>query len=267
MDTLSHSPGRVTIHHSGGIARIEIDNPSRFNAMSMAMWHQLLTFVREADAHPDTRVIVLAGTGERAFVSGADISEFGQQRRDPEQVLRYEHAVADAQAALSNSPHPVIAEIQGVCMGGGLGMALSCDLRYCNRSARFRMPAARLGLGYTLAGVTRMTDMIGAARTADLFLTARTFDGTEAARAGVVHEVFDDDIFADTVLARIQKVAGNAPLTLRAAKLALRHIAGDPDAPSAEVVNDAVSACFTSDDYQEGQAAFKAKRPAVFTGR
>ncbi|MYZ43976.1 enoyl-CoA hydratase [Schauerella aestuarii] len=267
MDTLSHPPGRVTFSHADGVARIEIDNPSRFNAMSLTMWQQLLDFVRQADAHPDTRAIVLAGAGERAFVSGADISEFGQQRRDPEQVLRYEHAVADAQAALSNSPHPVIAEIQGVCMGGGLGMALSCDLRYCNRSARFRMPAARLGLGYTLAGVARMTEMIGAARTADLFLTARTFDGAEAARVGVAHEVFDDADFAATVQARIRKVAANAPLTIRAAKLALRHLTNEPDAPSAAQVTDAVRACFASDDYQEGQAAFKAKRPAVFTGR
>lgn len=262
----SPAPGRLDVALEGNVVRVRIVNPARYNAMSLAMWEELARVLREAGNRNDARAIVLAGDGDRAFVSGADISEFGAQRKDPAQIARYDAAVAGAMRALSACPLPVIAAIRGICMGGGMALALACDLRYCSQGSRFRMPAGRLGLGYAMEGLKRMRDMLGAARTADLFMTARTLDGIEAARIGLVHEVYAEEEFDQAVARRIGEVAGNAPLTLRAAKMALRHLAGEPSAPTAEAVDEAVRACFLSQDYQEGQLAFREKRPPVFTG-
>lgn len=260
-----HPPGRIQADKQAGVLRVRISNPARFNAMSLAMWEALYATVAGAQGDADLRVIVLQGEGEGAFVSGADISEFAEQRNDPSQVARYDRAVNAAQQALADSRIPTIAVIRGICMGGGLGLALACDLRYCNAGARFRMPAARLGLGYALDGVKRMSDMLGAARAMDLFLTARTFDGAEAGRIGLAHEVFDDEAFEAEAASRVAAVAANAPLTLRAARLALHHLLDGQ--PSAREVDQAVQECFGSADYREGQAAFREKRPPVFQGR
>lgn len=267
MSTDTHPPGRLAIDDADGLLRVRIVNPARYNAMSLSMWEALGQAVRDAQGRDDLRAIVLEGEGERAFVSGADISEFASQRKDPAQIARYDRAVTQAQQALSESAVPTIALVRGICMGGGMGLALACDLRYCNESARFRMPAARLGLGYALDGVKRMCDMLGGARAADLFLTARTFGGAEAGRIGLAHEVFADADFTQAAAERVAAVAGNAPLTLRAARLALRHLLGGAHAPSADSVDQAVRTCFDSEDYQEGQAAFREKRPPVFKGR
>ena len=257
--------GHLRVDAQDGVITIRVCNPARFNAMSLPMWEHIAEVVAEAEDDEHARAIVLTGEGDRAFVSGSDISQFGALRNDPEQVARYDRAVAAAQHALSASRHPVIAVIRGICMGGGMGLALACDLRYCAEDARFRMPAARLGLGYGHEGMRRMREVLGSARVSDLFLTARTFDGREAGRIGLVHEVFAPEMFEQAVAERIAAVAGNAPLTVRAAKLALRHLAGD--APAAEEVDAAVQACFNSEDYQEGQRAFREKRPPVFRGQ
>ncbi|MGE8686574.1 MAG: enoyl-CoA hydratase [Achromobacter sp.] len=260
------APGRLDVVFDGGIARIRIVNPARYNAMSLAMWEDLASAVQAAGAREGARALVLEGDGDRAFVSGADISEFGAQRKDPGQIARYDAAVAGAMQALSACPLPVIAAVRGICMGGGMALALACDLRYCTLGSRFRMPAGRLGLGYSMEGLKRMRDVLGTARTADLFMTARIVDGAEAARIGLVQEAYADEEFSQSVARRIEEVAGNAPLTLRAAKMALRHLAADPSAPAAQEVDAAVRACFFSRDYQEGQLAFREKRPPAFTG-
>lgn len=260
------APGRLDVVLDGSVARIRFINPARYNAMSLSMWESLARAVQDAGNQKDVRAIVLEGDGDRAFVSGADISEFGSQRKDPAQVARYDDAVASAMHALSACPLPVIAVIRGICMGGGMALALASDLRYCTLGSRFRMPAGRLGLGYSMDGLKRMRDMLGASRTADLFMTARTLDGQEAARIGLVQEAYAEADFDQAVARRIGEVAGNAPLTLRAAKMALRHLADEPEAPTQDAVDQAVRACFFSQDYQEGQLAFREKRLPVFTG-
>ena len=256
---------RVDLQISDGIAWLRMNNPDRYNAMSLSMWRELASHVRTAEQDQNVRVIAVAGEGDRAFVSGADISEFATLRDSNEQVDAYENAVNDAQNALTSSEKPSIALIRGVCMGGGIGIALSCDLRISASNARFRMPAARLGLGYDLAGMRRAVQVMGYANAVDIFFSARTFDGMEAQRLGLVNRCFQVEHFdlqADAVLADI---VTNAPLTLRAAKLALRHILCATDASPATVER-AIDDCFRSNDYREGQKAFSEKRKPVFKG-
>lgn len=265
-EAASEGAGRIRSRTADGVCRIVIDHPRRRNAMSFSMWGALADAVEAANASPDARVLVLSGAGEAAFVSGADISEFGAARSSPEAVARYEIDVTRAQVALMSSPRPTLAAIRGVCMGGGMTLALACDLRYAAADARFRMPAGRLGVGYERGGLKRFADMLGPARTADLFLTARIFDGREAARIGFVQEVFEAADFADAVEERIAQIAANAPLTLSAVKATLRHLTGEAGAPDAAAVDAAVQACFDSADYAEGRAAFAARRPPRFSG-
>ncbi len=260
------APGQVLLSIEAGVARLVLSNPARYNAMSLGMWHELARLTREADADPAVRVLLLQGDGDKAFVSGADISEFATLRDSPEQVARYADAVREAQQGLSACSKPVVALIRGVCMGGGLGLALACDLRYCADDARFRMPAARLSLGYDLDGTRRMVDILGAARASELFFTARTFDGREAARIGFVHQSYPANELAAAVGEFTTAIAANAPLTLRSAKLSVRHLLGDP-AVDADAVGAAVADCFDSQDYREGQQAFREKRAPRFTGR
>lgn len=261
------APGTVTLDISQGIARLTIHNPARYNAMSLAMWQRLAALTRQADRDPGVRLLVLEGSGDKAFVSGADISEFGAVRNSPDAVARYGAAVSAAQQGLTACSKPVVAAIRGICMGGGIGLALACDLRYCTDDARFRMPAARLGLGYDVAGIRRAVDVLGLAHATEIFFSAKDFDGAEAQRIGMVQSCIPGPAFSSAVQEIATRIAGNAPLTLRAAKLAFRHVIDDPLARDAATVEQAIQACFDSADYQEGQQAFQEKRPPRFTGR
>lgn len=263
---LAAPQGHAYMEKKAGVARIYLSNLNRYNAMSLSMWRQLTRLTLDAQHDANVRVLLLMGAGDKAFVSGADISEFEHLRDTPEQVAQYGTAVHDAQHTLATCSKPVIAGIQGVCMGGGIGLALACDLRYCADNTRFRMPAARLGLGYDVEGIRRSVDVIGAARTADLFFTARKFDGREAERIGMVHQSFKPEELATALEAIVTEIALNAPLTLNAAKLALRHVLNDPEVQDLGAINKAINDCFISNDYKEGQQAFREKRQPKFNG-
>lgn len=255
----------VLLSFDGHVATVTLRNEGRYNAMSMAMWQQLGATLAELNANTDVRAVVLRGDGDKAFVSGADISEFGEKRNDPASVAAYDTAVATAQAALANLRCPVIAAISGICYGGGLGLVLACDLRYASATAKFRMPAARLGLGYAYGGIQRMAAVIGVARASELFFTAHVYTADDALRIGLVGAV-PDDVFAFAA-ETAAGIASNAPLTIRAAKQAFNALlaGGQPDDVAA--VDLAVKACFKSEDYAEGRAAFAEKRTPLFKGR
>ena len=257
----------VRLQIDDAVARVTLSNPTRHNAMTMAMWTELANAFDAIADDAGVRVVVLAGDGDKAFVSGADISEFETQRNSAAQVLAYEVEGDRARDAMLACSRPVIAAIRGVCVGGGLGLAGACDLRYATRSSRFRMPAARLGVGYGLEGTKRFVDVLGAARTAELFYTARMFDGVEAERIGFVHKTFADDDFDIAIEEIIATIANNAPLPIRAAKMAIREAQKDAGERDEQVVADAVKACFDSEDYKEGRRAFMEKRTPKFEGR
>lgn len=258
--------GSVRVERAGVIAHVVLSNPARFNAMSLAMWRTLAEELERLDADRDVYVIALRGDGNHAFVAGADISEFETQRADPRGVASYDEAVARAQTTLANTSKPTIACIRGVCMGGGIGLALSCDLRIATRDSRLRMPAARLGLGYGFTNMQRVVAQIGAAAATELFYLARTFDGDEAQRLGLVHRSFAAEDYDAEVARYLDDIAGNAPLTLRAAKLAIHHAQLDPEQRDIAAVERAILACFNSADYREGRQAFAEKRAPRFRG-
>ena len=257
--------GTVRFSVDAHIATVVLANEGRFNAMSLSMWRQLAQVLEQLRADDAVRVLVLRGEGERAFVSGADISEFGAQRSSPDGVVAYDAAVDQAQTGLAEFPRPVIAAISGICYGGGMGLALGCDLRYAAPTARFRMPAARLGLGYALNGMQRMVDVLGAPNASELFYTARVCDAQEALRIGLVNAV-PQDCFAHAAQVAAQ-IATNAPLTIAAAKLAIQTVLSGRQEARAAAVAQAVRTCFESRDYVEGRQAFAEKRPPEFTGR
>lgn len=260
--------GRLTFkRESEAIAEVRIDNAAKFNAMTLGMWQELAATVASLRADPAVRVLLLRGEGERAFVSGADISEFETTRSAETGSAAYDEAVSAAQSALMACPFPVVAAIHGICMGGGLGLAVACDLRYCTRDARFRMPAARLGLGYGFDGIARMVRVLGEARVAELFYTARTFDGTEAQRIGLVHSAHEDSAALDAhVQACVQQIAGNAPLTVRLAKRAITLAQPQLSSDALAEITQGRQQCLQSDDYREGRRAFAEKRAPVFKG-
>lgn len=254
----------VLLSMDAHVATITFCNERRFNAMSLSMWLKLGDLLESLNQDKNVRALVLRGQGERAFVSGADISEFGEQRNDPASVANYDRAVSRAQGALAQFASPVIAAISGICYGGGLGLVLACDLRYASESAKFRMPAARLGLGYAYAGVKRMMAILGPAKASEVFYTAKVFEAQEAFALGLLNGV-EQDVFAKAHETAML-IAENAPLTVKAAKMAFNAALNGSQPEEVQRVDEAVKACFKSQDYSEGRAAFAEKRSPVFKG-
>ncbi len=262
----SDSVGVLRHDKQGHVGVVTFDNPTKFNAVNYDMWCALPRVMAEFAADPDIRVVMLTGAGLKAFVSGADISQF-KDRREGNAAEAYNQATAAGYAAVLNCPKPTVAKIRGICMGGGLGLALNCDIRICSDDARFRMPAARLGLGYAFEGIQRFVDVLGMANTADLFFSARIFGGADALQMGLVKQVIGVQNFDAEVDAYVQMIGENAPLTLAAAKRCLLEISKNPDQRDLALARSLVQACFASRDYQEGREAFAQKRTPQFQGR
>lgn len=256
----------LIIKKEGAIGWIIFSNMAKFNAMSFDMWQGLPKAFDDFEADPQVNVIVLAGDGEKAFVSGADISQFEKQRGTADAQAVYNAAVELAYTAPSRCAKPVIAKIRGICMGGGMGIAAACDIRIAASDAVFRMPAARMGLGYNYVGMERFVNLMGPANAADIFFSARKFDAPEAMRMGYVNRVVDVAQFDAEVLAYAQLIGENAPLTIKAAKRTIREIRTDSDKRDVDVVQKMVDVCFASADYKEGRTAFMEKRTPQFKG-
>jgi enoyl-CoA hydratase/carnithine racemase len=212
------------------------------------------------------RVMVVSGAGGKAFASGADISEFKDERQEAAAVAHYQATTRQAFAAIQEMAMPTIAMIRGYCIGGGTAAAVCCDIRICTENAKFGIPAARLGLGYGLDRAQSLVDLIGPAHAKEMFFTGRQFDAREAEKIGLVNRVVADDALESTVEAMAKTIAGNAPLTVRCAKVVVGEALKDAAQRDVAAAERAVAACFASADYKEGQAAFMAKRKPRFIG-
>jgi enoyl-CoA hydratase len=260
------STERMIAEKDGAIGRMTFNNPARHNAVSMDMWQAVPEILSEFERDPNIRVVVLAGAGGKAFVSGADISEFGEKRSSPEQVAAYNAISGEANEAIIRCTKPTIATIEGYCIGGGLGVALCCDLRLAADNSRFGVPAAKLGLGYAYGGIKRLADVVGPSFAKEIFYTARQFDASEALQMGLINRVRPAAEIRNYVDDYARVIGGNAPLTIAAVKLAVNEACKDPDKRDLHTAQRAVDACFSSKDYVEGRNAFMEKRKPVFRG-
>ena len=255
--------GSIQVNQEQHICVVTIDDAARYNAMSLSMWIDLKQAFDTIEGDAQVRAVILRGAGEKAFVSGANISEFETQRNSEASVAHYNQSVAQAQEAITRCKVPVIAAISGICYGGGLGLALSCDLRYASPASKFRMPAARLGLGYGYKGMKSIVQNLGPTAAAEAFYTAKVYGALEAAHMGIVNAVHDN-VFEHCAEIALQ-ISQNAPLTVQAAKQAMLCIA-DGDTSQISRIDQAVDTCFKSSDYAEGRKAFAEKRLPKFTG-
>ena len=261
------SEGQIRVSFDGAICRIVLDQPSKMNAMNFDMWSALPGAVQRAAAEPGIRVITVEGAGDKAFCAGADISQFGDKRTGQDATRAYDQAVAAGMNALFNAAKPTVAIIRGICFGGGLMLVLACDLRLARGDSRFRLPAARLGLGYGASHVQLMVQRLGITAAADILLTARILDAQDAARVSIASAIWPPETFALESAAYVEKIAANAPLTLAAIKRGLIELSRPESERNLAAVNTLVEQCFASADYREGQTAFREKRDPVFTGR
>lgn len=265
--TQSHASGRILVSRDGPLARITFNKPERRNAMSLDMWEGLHAALTELACEDATRVVILNGAGGKAFVSGADISEFEAQRSTSEGVTRYNQISEAAEAALYHFPKPTIAEISGFCVGGGMGIAVACDFRICTEDARLGITAGRLGLGYGMSGVENLVALAGPSIAARVLYSAELFTASQALSMGLVSEVAASQNLTSAVNDLAHRIAQNAPLTVKAAKAAIRAIGATKGAPSPQDVETLVAACYASEDYAEGRSAFAEKRKPRFKGR
>ena len=251
----------------GPIGWITFNNPARRNAVSMAMWEGLLEIVRDFERDAAIRVIVLKGAGDKAFVSGADISEFEEKRSSPELVRIYGEASEKATEALRHASKPTIAMIRGYCIGGGVSVALSCDMRIAGEGAKFGVPAAKLGLGYEYRGVRKLVDVVGPALAKEIFFTARQFTAAEALTMGLINRMVADDALEKYVQDYAATIAANAPLTVSSIKTIVDEVVKDESERDLALCQQVVDRCFNSEDYVEGRKAFMEKRKPAFKGR
>ncbi|MSR15310.1 MAG: enoyl-CoA hydratase [Gammaproteobacteria bacterium] len=256
--------GTLKVEYDGPIGYVVLDNPARRNAISAAMWRALPALIVKLNNDPIIRCIVLRGAGEIAFAAGADISEFEQNRASDDSVQAYEAATRAAHRALEASSKPVIAQIQGFCLGGGLALALSCDLRYCADDSQFAIPAARLGIGYGIHGHRRLVATVGHANAREIMFSARRYDAPAALALGLVNRVLPVADLPGYVGTLAHELAANAPLTQAASKAAINALIEQAgDFADCEAL---IAQCMHSADYREGRTAFMAKRKPRFSG-
>ena len=258
---------KMLARRDGAIGHMIFNQPEKRNAVSLAMWQRAVEILDEFAADPAIRVVVLSGAGGKAFVSGADISEFEDKRGTAEAQQHYNAQTGEVYDRIEAFAKPTVAMIDGFCIGGGLNLACVCDIRICSDKSQFGMPAARLALGYPFAAIRRLAAIVGIADARDLMFTARRIDAAHAQRIGLVQQVVPEAELAGALAEYAGLIAANAPLTVAAMKFISTQVLADPADRDLELCRAMVDACFASEDFKEGRRAFMEKRKPEFRGR
>lgn len=250
-----------------GIGWMIFNDPERRNATSLEMWETVAVILDHFENDDGVRVVVMRGAGDKAFVSGADISQFEERRSNAAAAEEYGKVSEEGRRRMAGLNKPLIAMIQGSCLGGGVAIAMNADIRIASEDARFGIPAARLGLAYTPDSIRRLVHLVGPAFAKEILITARRFSAEEALRIGLVNRVVPKDSLEQTVREYARMILENAPLSMRAAKVMVEEVGKDPAERDAALMDRVAKACFDSEDYAEGRSAFMEKRKPMFTGR
>ncbi len=266
MSDIQLSTKKMIARKEGAVGWMIFNQPEKRNAVSMEMWAAVPEIMEAFESDPGIRVIVLAGAGDKAFVAGADISEFGENRNSPETTKKYDAVGAKAQAAIANASKPTIAMIQGYCVGGGVAITLNCDLRIASDDSQFGVPAAKLGLGYKAGGLKQLIDLVGPSFAKEIFFTARLFTPDDAIAMGLINRVVPRAELEDYVADYANTIGNNAPLTIKAAKMTINELLKDESRRDLDKCDEAIMACFASADFKEGRTAFMEKRKPQFKG-
>jgi enoyl-CoA hydratase len=257
---------KIISEKTDGIGYLTFNNPARRNAVSLDMWRAVSSVLQDFGSDPAIRVVVMRGAGGRAFVSGSDISQFEDQRKNAEASAAFSRHSADALQHMAALSKPLIAMIQGYCMGGGIRVAAAADIRIASELAIFGIPAAKLGLGYSFDSVEKLVGLVGPAITKELLFTGRRVGAQDALRMGLVNQVVPENELEGAVRQLAVEIAQNAPLTIRAAKVAVDQAMTQPGKRDMALVEASIRACFDSQDYAVGRKAFLEKRTPQFTG-
>jgi enoyl-CoA hydratase/carnithine racemase len=258
---------RVQTWLDASTLHIRFNNPARHNALSVDMWEAVPALLSQAESDERVRLVVFSGAGEKSFVSGADISQFEDMRAAQEAVTRYEHMAENALMSILDFSKPTLACIRGYCIGGGVNVAISCDIRIASSDSVFSIPAARLGLGYRYSAMKNLVDLIGPGAAKDLFFTARKIDADEARSLGLISRVCAPEQLPALLAEYTTAMEVNAPLTIRAAKAITAEILKPSPELDSALCQQLIRGCFDSADYAEGRKAFMEKRKPVFTGK
>jgi enoyl-CoA hydratase/carnithine racemase len=257
----------ILVQHDGPIATVVFNRPRVRNAISLSMWSEIARVAAELSKDDAVRAVVYRGAGTEAFASGADISEFEEQRKDTETALRYNAQTSAAYSAIRECPKPTVAMIFGFCMGGAMAVAMACDLRFAAEGAKFGIPAARLSIIYGAEAVGQLVDLVGPAHAKDILYSARTVSDRDALAMGLIQRLLPAAELERSTYDYLRQVADNAPLSVQGAKLTVEaYLAGMAEAHRHRLGRLQLEA-FESQDYKEGTRAFLEKRPPKFLGR
>lgn len=257
--------GFVSVDRGEMTATVTMNNPERMNALDTTMWRELEAAFASLSADQRLRCVILRGGGDKAFAAGADVAEFATVRSNREQAIVYAGVTHGALQAVADCVHPVVAQIHGACVGGGLEIASMCDLRICGESSRFGIPIKRLGLVVSYHELSSLIALVGSANALEILLEGRVFGAAEALAKGLVNRVVPDDALESETGAAVARIVEGAPLVARWHKRFVRRLANQAPITTEEL--DECYACFDTEDFRTGYRAFLDKRKAVFAGR